>query len=903
MKRFLFALFLFLSFSFSFSQSLPEGFTDVEFSTGWNTLVGIDFDEKGRLYGWEKSGRVYVVENGEKTLLLDITEEVTNFRDHGLMGFVVDPDFYENGYFYLYYALDIHYLKYFGTSEYHPDSTFIDRPSLGRVARFTADPNADFKRTLDGSKKVLIGESISTGIPILYHSHDGGTLLFGDDGSLLVSTGDGASHQSLDRGGDDSYAPQAVAEGIISPEENVGAYRSQQLQSLNGKVLRIDPATGDGLPGNPFYDENAARANASRVYALGLRNPFRMQLQIGTGSHYIEDGKPGRIFIADVGNWEWEEFNVLNQGGTNFGWPFFEAIDTLKTFFNRPKANLFAPNPLYQSGLCDFEHFTFQDVFHEAQQDSSYTFPNPCDPSVSVREHHPVFFHQPPIIGYRNERKLPTRTVAPGFDANGNLMPIDLHLPEAPFVSDTFNGACASAVVVYEGDNFPEKYQNKLFIGDCVKDWIRMGSFDPATGQLDSLEMFQPKAENIICMEVNPADGCLYYVSFGFTVRQICYGGNVPPDVVAQADTSYGPSPLEVRFSSEGTRDLNGDSMTYHWDFGDGNSSNAPHPTHTFSTSEKGPKAFDVVLTVTDSAGLSKSEHLTVSLNNTPPDVNIISFQDGDLYSTTHPTFLPLQAEVSDAEHEEEELIYSWETFLHHNAHFHPEAADHRHVTQTLITPVGCGQEEFYYRIRLTVSDPAGLSSQLEQLIYPYCGPEIISFGPVQGKAEEEFVQLNWNTLHETRIAKLVIERYDEQLGFQATGELSAAGDHLGSLSYSFQDHAPQTGDNRYRIRAVSEDGVYSYADPVSVSWPPPKGIDLYPNPVNSVLYINFKRITGEAKMTLSDLTGRIIYQNTWDESQVGIQRIYLQNLQRGIYFYNLDNGADKLAGKLVKRN
>jgi glucose/arabinose dehydrogenase len=903
MKKTVLTFLISLLTQLTFGQDLPDGFTDVEFSKNWNTLTGIDFDEKGRMYGWEKSGRVYIVEDGEKTLLLDITEEVTNFRDHGLLGFVVDPDFYENGYFYLYYALDLHYLKYFGTSSYHPDTTVINHASLGRVARFTADVNDDFKSTLANSKKVLIGESISSGVPILYHSHDGGTLVFGDDGSLLISTGDGASHQKLDRGGDDSYAPEALAEGIIQAQEDIGAYRSQLIQSLNGKVLRINPETGDGLPGNPFYDSENPRANASRVYALGLRNPFRMQLEPGTGSHYIEDGEPGRLFIADVGNWEWEEFNVLNRGGTNFGWPFFEAIDTIKTFFNNPMENRFAPNPLFSAANCDQEYFTFQDLMHEAQKDSLHTFPNPCDPNLSISEHHPVFFHKPPIIAYRNERKPPSRTVAPGWDQNGDLKPIDLHLPEAPFVSDTFNGACASAAVVYYGDNFPAEYQGKLFMGDCVGDWIRVGRFDAQTGEFEEVKLFQPAAKNIICMEVNPEDGCLYYVSFGSSVRQICYGGNVPPDVVATADTFYGGSSLTVNFSSEGTLDLNGDQLSYLWDFGDGVTSKEQHPSHTFTADGSEPQAFEVSLTVTDSAGLSNQQSLTISLNNTPPIIRITSFQDGDLYSTTSPSWLPLEAEVMDSEHVEADLTYAWQTFLHHNTHFHPEAIDNRHITTTLITPVGCGQEAFHYRIRLTVSDPAGLETQVEQLIYPYCGPEITEFGPLLAKAEDEYVQLDWTTLHELRSRKLVVERYDSRNGFREIGAIDAAGDHMGSLSYTYRDPEPIIGANRYRVRMVSEEGVYAYTETVTANWPPPKGIDLYPNPTHNVLYVNFKRVIGEAHMVMTDLTGRIVHEQNWDESGVGIQIIYLHNLQPGIYFYNLNNGAEEIVGKLVKRN
>ncbi len=894
-------LFLFVGKCF-FAQSLPDGFTDVDYMSGWSTVLGIDFDEKGRMYAWEKSGKVTVVENGVKSLLLDISEEVTNFRDHGMLGFVLDPDFYKNGYFYVYYALDMHYYRHFGTAAYHPDSTTINQASLGRVARFTADPNSDFKSTLPESKKILIGEDLGSGVPILFHSHDGGTLLFGDDGSLLLSTGDGATHQHLDRGGDVSYAPQALADGLIHPAEDVGAYRSQQLHSLNGKVLRIDPQTGDGLPGNPFFDPAAPRANISRVYALGLRNPFRMQLHAGTGSHYIADGDPGHIYIADVGNWEWEEFNLLKEGGANFGWPFFEGIDTLRTFFADTRENLFAPNPHYNPASCNREYFTFQELLHEAQMDSSHAFINPCNPFISIKEDHPVFFHKPPLITYRNERKPPTRTVAPGFDANGDLIPIDLHLPEAPFVSDTFSGACASAVVIYDGNNFPEEYRGKLFMGDCVGNWIRTGEIDPETGELKEVKLFHPQTKNIVCMAVNPQDGCLYYVSYSQRVRQICYGGNVAPDVVLSADTFYGPGPLSVQFSSEGSRDQNGDSVSYFWDFGDGKSSSEEHPQHTFSTENDDPQAFEVILTLTDSAGLSKSESLIISLNNSPPDVQITSFQDGDLYSTTETSWLPLQAHVEDAEHSDEMLTYSWETFVHHNTHFHPEAADPRPSSTALISPVGCGDEDFYYRIRLTVSDPAGLSRQVEHSIYPYCGPEIVEFGELLLQNEDDLIQLDWSSLHEYKTTQMVVERYGETTGFQPVGELEAAGDNMGTLSYRFQDLSPINGENRYRIRTVSEQGVYAYSEQAVAIWPPPQGMDIFPNPVKDVLRVHFRKIEEEASVILTDLTGKILFQRKWDDTAVGIHTIYLQNLQPGVYFYNLNNGEEELAGKLVKR-
>ena len=114
-----------------------------------------------------------------------------------------------------------------------------------------------------------------------------------------MSCGDGASWQTTDVGGAQTGSlllPQALADGILRPKEDVGAFRAQLVDSLNGKVLRIDPATGDGVPSNPYYDAGNPRSARSRVWALGLRNPFRMGLQPNTGSHFPPDGNPGVLY-------------------------------------------------------------------------------------------------------------------------------------------------------------------------------------------------------------------------------------------------------------------------------------------------------------------------------------------------------------------------------------------------------------------------------------------------------------------------------------------------------------------------------------------------------------------------------------------------------------------------------
>jgi PKD repeat protein len=86
------------------------------------------------------------------------------------------------------------------------------------------------------------------------------------------------------------------------------------------------------------------------------------------------------------------------------------------------------------------------------------------------------------------------------------------------------------------------------------------------------------------------------------------------------------------------------------------------------------------------------------------------------------PTLLPLQASVTDAEHGPGQLFYSWQLSLHHNSHSHPEVPDTNKSTFAFITPVGCDTaENYWYRIKLTVTDIEGLSSFVEQDIFPAC--------------------------------------------------------------------------------------------------------------------------------------------------------------------------------------
>lgn len=247
---------------------------------------------------------------------------------------------------YLFYVVDLHHLLHFGTPQYNSSENQYRNATISRVTRYRIQNTGGSLTTDYTSRAVLLGETKTTGIPLTFETHAGGTILFGRDSTLLVSTGDGAHHEGVDVGNDSrTYFQASLDHGMMRANENVGALRSQMVNSLCGKLLRIDPNTGNGVPSNPFYDAANPRAPQSRVWTLGLRNPYRITLEPNTGSTNASDGNPGTFLVGDVGWFKIEDFHAIDKAGLNCGWPIYEGLDPTFAYYGQNVPNLDEPRP------------------------------------------------------------------------------------------------------------------------------------------------------------------------------------------------------------------------------------------------------------------------------------------------------------------------------------------------------------------------------------------------------------------------------------------------------------------------------------------------------------------------------------------------------------------------------
>jgi glucose/arabinose dehydrogenase len=731
LKRLFCGFFLISFLTLPIFAQLPNGFTDVKVQSGYTSPMGVIFSKNGqKMFIWEKAGVLWTSNwNGttyvkQTTPTLDLSEEVGNWRDFGLESVALDPNFDANGLIYFFYQVDRHHLLYFGTPQYDPTADEYFNATISRLTRYKVTTTNGVTTADMTSRKVLLGETKSTGVPTTHESHAGGQIIFGADGTLLVTTGDNASFDSADMGSaSETYFQQAVNDGIMRPTENVGAFRSQLINSFCGKLLRLDPVTGDAIPSNPYYDAANPRSAKSCTWALGFRNPYRMSFKPGTGSTNRADGNPGTFIIGDVQNGTWEEIHVVEKGGVNCGWPLYEGIGPQYIFYDSGKIN--------------------------PEEPGNQTFASLCVRGGKANINNPIpsqrrFSHAAPAIDYShtlNVARYPDYT-------RGNIEdPITIGTAGALATGTPFMGTCVTAGTFYTGTAFPANYRNVYFFADYSTNWIKaMSLHDNSDHQLHDVLDFAPAGygNGIVDLEMNPLDESIFYVNINTgDIQKISFGlTNRPPVAVIKADKTSGVSPLAVNLSSAGSFDPDGNPITYDWDFGDGTAnSTLPNPTHTFSS--VGSKGFIVTLTVKDNQGLTDSKPLVISTNNTPPSVKITNPLNNSTYPLTGATPYTLQSTVTD--NDATGMQYAWQVTLRHNTHEHREPINTQQSPTVLISPVGCDGNTYHYLIEVTVTDKGGLTAKDSVKIFPNCNSQNLAVTNVNAVGQTRAVAVSWS--------------------------------------------------------------------------------------------------------------------------------------------------------------
>lgn len=272
-------------------------------------------DNSGRLIVIDQIGKLWVIDaDGNKlpTPFIDLTSRMQplspGFDERGLLGVAFHPEYSNNGRLFIYYNAPP---RAGGPT---PTTTWNN---LARFSEFriSADPNiVDM-----GTERVFLEIDDPQG------NHNGGTLIFGEDGYLYISIGDGGGANDTNVG--------HVPDWYLA---NAGGNGQDVEANLWGSILRLDMDGGMpyGIPSdNPFV----GKPGLDEIYAYGFRNPYRMSFDMG-GSN--------RLFVGDAGQVLYEEVSVVEKGG-NYGWNVkegthcFNAASPSTTFSDCPSIDPF----------------------------------------------------------------------------------------------------------------------------------------------------------------------------------------------------------------------------------------------------------------------------------------------------------------------------------------------------------------------------------------------------------------------------------------------------------------------------------------------------------------------------------------------------------------------------------
>jgi PKD repeat protein/glucose/arabinose dehydrogenase len=557
---------------------------------------------------------------------------------------------------------------------YSPSATSVDR-----LSRFT----------VNGSTLDLTSEKVVMDVPVQRTDcchHGAGIAIDHGNGNLWLSTGDNTNPFSSD-----GYAPidEQAGRSQFDAQRTAG-----NTNSLSGKILRIHPESNGTytIPAGNLFPPGTAKTRPE-IYVMGERNPFRLSLDPKTGFPIVGNyGPDAQTANAARGPQNTVEWDIISRPG-NAGWPY-----------------CIGPNTPYIK--YDFATKTSGAAFDCA---GGPTNNSPNNTGLTKL---------PPAI---------PATVWYHYSSDPNNFP-------------QLNGGGPTAGPVYRYDanlastrKWPQAFDGQAIFGEWTGDKLftfhlksDSSGIDQISPLLSSLTFKKP-----MDFQFGP-DGALYMIEWGTGfggdnadagVYRIDYlNGGALPIAAASANRTNGPAPLAVTFSSAGSSDPSGQSLSYSWAFGDGATSTSANPSHTYASAGN----FTAVLTVTNTSGKSSTASVAITSGNTAPTVTINAPPNGGLF--TWGDKVPVTITVTDPEDGTIDCsLVKIQAILGHDSHGHP-LDQYTGCSANVVTTLSSGHSDgdnVFYVIEASYTDKGGAGGSA-----PLTGRTQITLQPKHKQAE-----------------------------------------------------------------------------------------------------------------------------------------------------------------------